>query len=232
MDMIYIAALLIGGTTLAGTACGFLLKDLSNLRNDAVTAFAAGVMLAAAMFGLFQPAMDAENAALTLSGAVCGMVFLRLAAALAPERRLRCHPELVFVLALVLHKFPEGMAGGVGLYGRSGMLAAWGVAIQNLPEGVIMIPPLIRSGLSRKKAACIALMTGLLNALGVIAGGLWGRSADDFLPFILAFAGGAMLDVIVKNMIPPLFQSKMRHPEWIIMGGFLLMTAVSTAFVG
>jgi len=230
MNMIFIAAAMIGGTTLIGTACGFLLKNVSPRWNDIVTAFAAGVMLAAAMFGLFQPAMDTGNTLLALSGAVCGIVFLRIAAKIAPKSCIGCHPELMFVLALILHKFPEGMAGGVGLYGQSGMLAAAGVAIQNLPEGVVMIPPLLSAGVSRKKAALIALMTGLLNALGVIAGGIWGKIAAGFLPFALSFAGGAMLDVIIKNMIPQVFQSKIRRPEWIVMGGFLLMTAVSMAF--
>lgn len=229
MDTIYIAALLIGGTTLIGTCCGFFLNNVSESWNDAVTAFAAGVMLAAAMFGLFQPAMEGGNALMIICGAVSGMLFLRIASKIAPGGALREHPELMFVLALAMHKFPEGMAGGVAMAGGS-MMVAVGVAIQNLPEGIVMIPPLLKAGISRKKAACIALLTGLLNALGVIAGGIWGVSAGDVLPLALSFAGGAMLDVIVKGMIPQIFSSRLKRGEWILTAGFLLMAAVNMVF--
>lgn len=229
MDMIYIAALLIGGTTLLGTFCGFLLNNVSPRWNDIVSAFAAGVMLCAAMFGLFQPAMELGKMHLVIFGALSGMIFLRITAKFAPVRMLKSHPELMFVLALAMHKFPEGMAGGVGMASGAagGMTAALGVALQNFPEGVVMIPPLLKSGVSRKKAACIALLTGLLNAAGVFAGGIWGAAGEYALAFALAFAGGAMLDVIVKDMIPRIFQSKIPLGEWILTGGFLLMTAIS-----
>ena len=232
MDMIYIAALAIGGTTLLGTFCGFLFNNISPRWNDVVSAFAAGVMLCAAMFGLFQPAMELGKIHLVILGAASGVIFLRIIAKFAPGRLLKSHPELMFVLALAVHKFPEGMAGGVGMASGTacGMTAALGVAVQNFPEGVVMIPPLLKSGVSRKKAACIALLTGLLNAAGVLAGGFWGTAGEGALAFALAFAGGAMLDVIVKNMIPQIFASKIPMGEWILTGGFLLMTAVSMIF--
>lgn len=232
MDMIYFAALAIGSTTLLGAFCGFLLNNISPRWNDVVSAFAAGVMLCAAMFGLFQPAMETGKACIVVAGAVSGVIFLRFCAKFAPGAALKLHPELMFVLALALHKFPEGMAGGVGLSSgaKAGLTAAAGVAIQNFPEGVVMIPPLLKSGVSRKKAACIALLTGLLNAAGVFAGGLWGAAGGENLAFALSFAGGAMLDVIVKNMIPQIFLSKLPYGEWILTGGFLLMTAVSMCF--
>lgn len=233
MAMIYLAALLIGGTTLIGTACGFALKNVSKDWNDAVTAFAAGVMLSAAMFGLFQPAMEMDCApALIILGALAGMFFLRITAKIMPGSTLARRPELMFVLALAMHKFPEGMAGGVGIGGqtRQGMLVAIGIALQNLPEGIVMIPPLLNAGVRKRRAALIALLTGLLNALGVMAGGLWGSLSGNVLPVALAFAGGAMLDVIVRSMIPQVFSSGLRRGEWILMGGFLLMAAVNMVF--
>lgn len=233
MNAISIAALSIGGTTLIGTGCGFLFHTVSDAWNDAVTAFAAGVMLAAAMFGLFQPAMDmACSPVLLLAGAVTGVLFLKICAKLLPNHTLKKHPELMFVLALALHKFPEGMAGGVGLLGAAQSLTvAVGVAIQNLPEGVVMIPPLLNAGVRKGRAAFIALLTGLLNALGVLAGAVWGEICGDVLPAALSFAGGAMLYVIAREMIPQSLASKrQKNADWVFMGRFLLMTAVNMLF--
>ena len=233
MDGIYRAALAIGGSTLAGTACGFLFSRVSDAWNRAVTAFAAGVMLAAAVFWLFVPAMDmcaGEDILLVAAGAACGVLFLRCAAGASGRTGglFSRHPELLFVLAIAMHKFPEGMAGGVGLCGmdeRAARTVVIGIALQNLPEGVVMIPPLLAAGARRRTAACIALATGLLNAAGVFAGALWGSLADGLLPFALAFAGGAMLDVIIGNMIP---QSAGRRTTLIALGGFMIMACINT----
>ena len=226
MNSIVVAAATIGISTLMGAAVGFLLNNVSQLWNDIVTAFAAGVMLAAAMFGLFQPAMEMGSMIQLLSGALAGMVFLRICAKMMPGGMLNAHPELMFVAALALHKFPEGMAGGVALSG-SGIMVALGVALQNLPEGVVMIPPLLAAGVTRCRAALIALLTGLLNVLGVAAGAAWGAVCSNVLPMALAFAGGAMLDVIMKDMVPRVSASGLKRGEWIIASGFLMMAAAN-----
>ena len=229
MNAVLLAALAIGGTTLIGASCGFLFSRVTEAWNDAVTAFAAGIMLAAAAFGLFAPAMEL----------VAGALFLRAAERVTDwfsggAGVFRCHPELLFVLAIAVHKFPEGMAGGVGLHGMNAAAAAmvvFGIALQNLPEGVVMIPPLLAAGVRRSRAACIALATGLLNAAGVFAGALWGRNAARLLPFALAFAGGAMLDVIVVQMIPQVCGSRrLRQGGFIVMSGFLIMACVNVLF--
>ena len=94
-----------------------------------------------------------------------------------------------------------------------------------------MIPPLLAAGVRRSRAACIALATGLLNAAGVFAGALWGRNAARLLPFALAFAGGAMLDVIVVQMIPQVCGSRrLRQGGFIVMSGFLIMACVNVLF--
>ena len=239
MDAVYWAALAIGGSTLLGAGCGFLISRVTDAWNDRVTAFAAGVMLAAAAFGLFAPAMDMVGGTgilLLAAGTACGAGFLRLASACSgcfggAGRMLRRHPELLFVLAIAVHKFPEGMAGGVGLLGMPGAAARTvviGVALQNLPEGAVMIPPLLACGVRRSRAALVALATGALNVAGVFAGALWGRMAGGVLPFALAFAGGAMLDVIVRQMIPQAIGAgRLRRGEWIVLGGFALMACVN-----
>ena len=147
---------------------------------------------------------------------------------------LRQHPELMFVLAIALHKFPEGMAGGVGLGGVDGgaaRMVALGIALQNLPEGAVMIPPLLGAGVRRSRAACIALATGLLNAAGVVAGALWGQLSGGLLPLALSFAGGAMLDVIVSQMIPQVVcAGRLKQGPQIVLGGFLTMAVAAVLF--
>ena len=241
MNSVFWAALGIGGSTLIGTGCGFLLSHVSEAVNDAVAAFAAGVMLSAAAFGLFIPAMEmvaGAGALLIPAGAVCGVLFLRGTARLSGRIRgdglLQRRPELLFVLAIALHKFPEGMAGGVGLGGTASAAArtvALGVALQNLPEGAVIIPPLLDAGVDRRKAACIALGTGLLNAAGVVAGALWGRFSGGLLPLALCFAGGAMLDVIVSQMIPrAVCAGRLRQGPLVVLGGFLIMAVAAALF--
>ncbi len=242
MNSVYWAALGIGGSTLIGTGCGFLFSHVTEVWNDIVTAFAAGVMLAAAAFGLFSPAMEmagGANVMLIMAGTLCGALFLRVIAAassrLGGETNLfNLHPELLFVLAIAVHKFPEGMAGGVGLNGMNpaaALTVVIGISLQNLPEGVVMIPPLLNADVSRRRAAGIALATGLLNAAGVFVGALWGRLSGGVLPFALAFAGGAMLDVIVTRLIPEAVGSgRLKQGGMIVMLGFLLMACINAAF--
>lgn len=240
MNAVIWAAIAIGGSTLLGTAAGFLLGRVSDQMKDASVAFAAGVMLSAAVFGLFQPAMDMVSGwgcLLVVAGAVCGMLFLRGIARLSEKINgngmLKTHPELMFVVAIAVHKFPEGMAGGVGLCSMdlsAARLVAVGIALQNLPEGAVMIPPMIAAGVKKRWAAVIALATGILNAAGVFAGALWGSVSGVILPFALSFAGGAMLDVIVAQMVPQAISGRFRAGSWVLMGGFLLMSAVNVLF--
>lgn len=240
METVILAALAIGGSTLIGTGCGFLFNRVTPAWSGAVTSFAAGVMLAAAAFGLFVPAMEMTSGwgmLLLLLGTACGALLIRLAGGVSGAIRggaglFQLHPELLFVLAIIVHKLPEGMAGGIGLNGMDPAAARTvviGIALQNLPEGVVMIPPLLNAGLSRGRAACIALATGLLNGLGVVVGALWGRMAQGMLPFILAFAGGAMLDVILTQMIPQAAQSgRLRCGTLVALGGFAIMACINT----
>lgn len=240
MNSVIWAAIAIGGSTLLGTASGFLLNRVSDKMNDLSVAFAAGVMLSAAVFGLFVPAMDmAEGwlSAAVLLGAVCGVLFLRGISALSRKigggGMLGRHPELMFVVAIAVHKFPEGMAGGVGLCGMdaaASLTVAAGIALQNLPEGAVMIPPMIAAGMKKRWAAVIALATGFLNAAGVFAGALWGSLSGAVLPFALSFAGGAMMDVILFRMIPQASASRFRGGSAVLTGGFLLMLAVNMLF--
>lgn len=223
MNSVFLAALGIGGSTLVGTSCGFLLNRISEVWNDIVTAFAAGVMLAAAVLGLFVPALEMGNAAFLIFGTLLGVLFLRgicmLSSRLGSEN-LRQDPGLMFVLAIALHKFPEGMAGGISLSSMTSNAAftmVIGLSLQNLPEGVVMIPPLLAAGMRRSRAA------------GVFAGALWGNLSSHFLPLALSFAGGAMLDVIISQMLPQISAShRLRSGSLIVLSGFILMLCINT----
>lgn len=233
MNSVFQAALAIGVSTLMGCLCGFLLykisRDFDRRWNDRTTAFAAGVMLAAAVYGLFVPAMDLADrgaALLVPAGALCGVLLMRLVGRFGGKLP-GGNPELIFVLAIILHKFPEGMAGGVGLNGMNPAAAATiilGIALQNLPEGAVMMPPLMKAGLKPWRALTVALFTAALNATGVFAGAFWGRLPGAGMPFALAFAGGAMMDVILKQMLPG------SRRGGIALMGFLIMSAVNAAF--
>lgn len=239
METVILAALAIGGSTLIGTGCGFLFNRVTPVWNDIVTAFAAGVMLAAAVFGLFVPAMEMASGTgmlMLLLGTACGALLIRLAGGVSGAMKggagfFRLHPELLFVLAIIVHKLPEGMAGGIGLNGMDPAAAhtvVMGIALQNLPEGVVMIPPLLGAGVRRSRVMGIALATGLLNGLGVVAGALWGRMAEGLLPFMLAFAGGAMMDVILTQMVPCAARTgRMRCGTLITLGGFAIMACIN-----
>lgn len=235
MNSVIQAAVLIGGSTLLGTAIGFFFSRVTDAWNAMVTAFAAGVMLSAAVFGLFMPAMDMTRGISVLlipGGVALGVGFLRLVGACSlrfgREGGLKSHPELLFVLAIAVHKFPEGMAGGIalsGMNGRAAITMVIGIALQNLPEGAVMIPPLIAAGMRRSRAVMIALLTGLLNAAGVAAGALWGQLAAGVLPLALAFAGGAMLQVIFSDMLPDCAPQRWGTP--VVLGGFVIMVCVN-----
>lgn len=240
MNSVIWAAIAVGGSTLLGTGIGFLLGKVSDQMQSAVVAFAAGVMLSAAVFGLYTPAMEAASGwacLLIVSGSICGVLFLRCIALLSDKLGgngiLKAHPELMFVVAIAVHKLPEGMAGGVGLCGinaAAAKLTALGVALQNLPEGAVMIPPMLNAGVKKYRAAAIALITGLANAAGVFVGAVWGELSGAILPFTLSFAGGAMLDVIVAQMIPQIAFGRFRFGNAVLMGGFLLMAAINLLF--
>ena len=240
MNFVILAAAGIGGSTLLGTAAGFFLGGLNDKMKDAAVAFAAGVMLSAAAFGLFVPAMDMVSGwgcLMIALGAALGALFITgiewLSGRISKNGMLTRHPELMFVVAIAVHKFPEGMAGGVGLCGMdpgAAGLVALGIAIQNLPEGAVMIPPMISAGVKRRWAAVVALLTGALNAAGVFAGALWGSISGAVLPLALSFAGGAMIYVIIADMIPQAASGRFRFGTAAAMGGFLAMSAVNVLF--
>lgn len=218
MQQIWITAAGLFGATVIGSALGFTIKELPHKWNDIILGYCAGIMLAASTIGLIVPAFEsAGSGALWVCGAVMvGALFLDLLDYITPHLHhiTGLDPEqhtnnsslnhiLLFVMAIALHKMPEGMAAGVSMSEES---ASWavslGIALQNVPEGMVIIAPLLLAGISKLRTFSISIAIGLLEVIGVWIGYGLGAISASMLPMMLGFAGGAMLYVVSDEMIP------------------------------
>lgn len=224
-----LASLAAGLATGAGSLFIFFTRDFPKKLFDISLGFAAGIMLAATSFSLIIPAIETagggvKGAAITVTGILLGGVFLDLVDKYFPDTNLYlgpvsaphpenncglCHNSLrkawIFVAAITIHNFPEGLAVGVGFGGgnvTNGLCLALAIGLQNLPEGLACALPLIREGVSRWKAFLVALCTGLVEPVGGLLGVGLVQISQALLPITLAFAAGAMLFVISHEIIP------------------------------
>ena len=226
-----------------GAAIGFAFKKVSHKFSDIVLAFAAGVMLAAAVLGLILPAVEyggKYGLLITVVGIFVGALGLNLTDRLVPhlhtltgtEGEAHAHNAkrnkvMLFVMAIAIHNLPEGIAAGVGFGGGNtaeAMMIALGIALQNIPEGMVIISPMLASGVSAKKTFFYASLTGLVEVLGTLIGYFAVSLASAILPFALAFAGGTMLYVISDEMIPETHaHGSQRGATYALLVGFCLM---------
>lgn len=248
MRMVLLTALGVGGATVFGSLLGFAFKKISHKFSDIVLAFAAGVMLAAAVLGLIVPSMEyGGNWALpvTVIGIFCGALCLNFLDRLVPHlHRLsgvdqEAHPHqsnqlnkvLLFVMAIAIHNLPEGIAAGVGFgTGNTGeaMTIALGIALQNIPEGMVIIAPMLAAGMKPGRTFVVAMFTGIVEVLGALLGYFAVSISSAILPFALAFAGGTMLYVISDEMIPETHaHGSERGATYSLLAGFCLMLAMS-----
>lgn len=221
MNQVWISAAGLSLATIIGSVIGFLVKSLPHKWNDAILGFCAGVMLAASTVGLILPAaQDAGSSRwwLILIGVILGMLLLNILDLVTPHlhkltgleeeehrNNASLNHVLLFVLAIALHKLPEGIAAGVG-FNAADSTDAWavtlGIAIQNVPEGMVVIAPLLIAGVSKIRTFLISLVIALLEVVGVWIGYGMGAISPILLPVMLALAGGAMLYVVSDEMIP------------------------------
>ncbi|MBR5900551.1 MAG: ZIP family metal transporter [Clostridia bacterium] len=218
MELVILTALGVGGATVVGAVIGFLFKNLSHKFSDIVLAFAAGIMLAAAVVGLIIPSLEFGGKfklIFTIGGIFAGAFTLTLIDKLVPHlhrlagneleehKKTNLNKVLLFVMAIGIHNLPEGIAAGVGFgsgNNSQALMIALGIALQNIPEGMILIAPMISAGISKGKAFFIALLTGLVEVVGTFIGYFAVSVATAILPFALAFAGGTMLYVVSDEM--------------------------------
>ena len=222
MQVVLLTALGVGGATIFGTLLGFIFKNISHKFSDIVLSFAAGVMLAAAVLGLIVPSVEYGGKwglLITVAGVFVGAVCLNLFDRVVPHLHKLSgveqegHPAnteklnkvLLFVTAIAIHNLPEGIAAGVsfGTGNTADALAvAGGIALQNIPEGMVIIGPMLAAGMSPKRTFLCALATGVVEVIGTLLGYFAVQLSAAILPFALAFAGGTMLYVISDEMIP------------------------------
>lgn len=241
---ILLTALGVGGATLIGALLGFIIKKPSHRFNDIILGFAAGVMLAAAVVGLIIPSLDESNKLsiiICIVGIFCGALCLNLIDKLVPHLHKitgvdqEKHPNktnqlnkvLLFVIAIAIHNLPEGIAAGVSFGSGNTIHAitvAGGIALQNIPEGMVIIAPMLAAGMSKTRTLLIALFTGLIEVVGTFMGYFAVNISSAILPFALAFAGGTMLYVISDEMIPETHaHGNERAATYSLLFGFAIM---------
>lgn len=244
MKMVLLTAIGVGGATMIGACLGFVFKKLTQRFTDIVLSFAAGVMLAAAVLGLVLPSLEygGKYALLTtIAGIFAGALCLNVIDKVVPHlhRLMGAEPEahnnqklskvLLFVTAIAIHNLPEGIAAGVGFGSDSinqALLIAGGIALQNIPEGMVIIGPMLASGISSKRVFVASMVTGLIEVVGTLIGYFAVSVASVILPFALAFAGGTMLYVISDEMIPETHtHGSQRGATYALLVGFCLMLA-------
>lgn len=244
------------GTTL-GSACVFLMrKDFPIYVQRALSGFAAGVMVAASVWSLLIPAMEQSEGMGKLSfvpaaaGFWLGILFLLLLDRLIPHLHLGCDEaegvpcklrrSTMLTLAVALHNFPEGMAVGVVFAGwmagegeitlSSALILSLGIAIQNFPEGAIISMPLRGEGLSRGRSFLYGALSGAVEPLGAVFTILLAGFLVPVLPYFLSFAAGAMMYVVVEELIPEMSAGKHSNVGTVFFAvGFTLMMTLDVA---
>ena len=243
--------------TAAGAGCVYFMKNgIRPLIQKALLGFASGVMVAASVWSLLIPAMDMSEHMGKLAfipaaaGFLLGILFLLILDRTIPHLHMgKDEPEgmccgfkktTMLVLAVTLHNIPEGMAVGVmyagvlasdsGITMAGAFALSLGIAIQNFPEGAIISMPLKSAGGKRGKAFLYGMLSGAVEPIGAVLTILAAGLIVPALPYLLSFAAGAMLYVVVEELIPEANLSQGGHSGTLgVMAGFLLMMILDVA---
>ena len=197
MELVLLTALGVGGATVVGALIGLLFKNISHKFSDIILAFAAGIMLSASVFGLVIPSLEYGGEwgiVITIVGIFVGAIVLNLLDKTVPHLHKMIGKDIEEHNKTNLGKVGSGDVNGA-------LLIASGIALQNIPEGMVIIAPLLSAGVSKGKTFIIALITGLIEVVGTFIGYFAVSFAKFLLPFALAFAAGTMLYVVSDEMI-------------------------------
>ena len=244
------------GTTLGAAMVFFMRNKMNKMVEKLLLGFASGVMIAASIWSLILPAIEMSQEQGKIAwlpatiGFMFGIIFLLILDSVIPHLHLHNEkPEGVksklknttmLVLAVTLHNIPEGMAVGVtfagALIGNAGITMAGafalaiGIAIQNFPEGAIISMPLKAEGVSKPKAFILGTLSGIVEPIGAIITILLTKSIVPILPYVLAFAAGAMIYVVVEELIPESQDGKHSNIGTIgVAIGFVVMMILDVA---
>lgn len=244
------ASLVAGLATGLGALPTLYFKDISEKLLNIMLGGAAGVMLAATTFSLIVPGINYGNLLwpgkgiyAMAFGMMLGILFLHYAdrwfphdhsGLMVPEAKRRSMRKIwLFVIAITIHNFPEGLAVGVSFGAedwRNGVILAIAIGLQNMPEGLAVALPLAALGYDRRKAVWVATFTGLVEPIGGLLGVTAVTVFKPLLPMGMGFASGAMLFVICDEIIPEIHTRKnTRAATFGIMGGFILMMMLDNA---
>ncbi|MCI0514186.1 ZIP family metal transporter [candidate division KSB1 bacterium] len=246
------------GLTALGSAVVYIFKVINRKILDGMLGFAAGVMIAASYWSLLAPSIEMSEAmgipgwVPATTGFLLGGIFLRLIDKLLPHLHMGLpiqeaegiktswHRSILLVLAITLHNIPEGLAVGVafgavsaGLPSASlagAVVLALGIGIQNFPEGAAVSVPLRREGFSRNQSFMIGQLSGIVEPIAGVIGAAAVVLMRSLLPYALAFAAGAMIFVVVEELIPEAQQEK--NTDIATMGamlGFAVMMTLDVA---
>ena len=245
-----------GMTALGASFVFFFRYHTSQKLQKILLGFAAGVMIAASMWSLLIPAIEQAQQAggvgwlPAAGGSAFGIAFLLAMDALLPnltpesfhlhQNHLSRKRTLMLVLAVTLHNIPEGMAVGVSFASAShsadparltsAFALAIGIGIQNFPEGAAISLPLRQDGMSRKKAFALGAASGIVEPIFALLTVLIAGSIQPLLPWLLSFAAGAMLYVVVEELIPECTDEQGSHAGTLgVMAGFLVMMILDVA---
>ena len=243
------------GTALGSALVFFMKKELDVKLQNVLSGFAAGVMVAASVWSLLIPSMEMVSDKGKLAfipaavGFCVGMIFLLILDKIIPHMHIdnseegpktKLQKTTMMVLAVTLHNIPEGMAVGILYAGwasgsaqitQAGALTlALGIAIQNFPEGAIISMPLHSKGLSKGKACWYGVLSGIVEPVAGLITILLASQISSILPYFLSFAAGAMIYVVVEELVPEMAEGEHSNLGTIaFMIGFVLMMILDVA---
>ncbi|OAI18664.1 hypothetical protein A1359_04730 [Methylomonas lenta] len=239
----FLASILAGLATGVGALPALFFKDISPRLFNSMLGAAAGVMLAATAFSLLVPGMDfgeqiwpGKGLLIVSAGMMLGALFLHFADkklphlhfdSVADESLDSLQKISLFIIAITIHNFPEGMSVGVSFGSgdlKSGLVLSIAIALQNIPEGLAVALPLVGLGYNKWKAVGVATLTGLVEPVGGLLGITMVTVFSSILPIAMGFAAGAMLFVISEEIIPETHsKGRSRIATFSLMLGFIIM---------
>ena len=237
------------GTSLGAAMVFFLRKQISSGVQKALTGFAAGVMVAASFWSLLQPALDSSADMGTFAfvpaaaGFLIGVGFLLVLDMVTPHMHMDQQSEgprsgfkrtTKLILAVTLHNIPEGMAVGVvyagflsgdaGITSAGALALALGIAIQNFPEGAIVSMPLLAEGMQKSRTFWMGVLSGAVEPAAAVVTILAAGLVTPVMPYFLAFAAGAMMYVVVEELIPEMSEGRHSNIDTVAFSlGFVVM---------
>ena len=250
MSSLAIVALGLGASSLLGSLLGMFFRRIPHKWNDTFLGFCAGMMLGASIVCLLMPAVKMSLPGAwwqVIVGVILGVMLISALDYFTPHlhhltgtdteehRNNKSHNRiLLFVLAIAIHKMPEGMATGIVFDDANlanSYTVALTIALQNIPEGMVVVTPLMMIGVRLWRVIVISLAIAMLEVAGVMVGVVLGDLSEMFLPMLTALAGGAMLYVISDEMIPETHSHGFeKQATCALVSGVLLMLFIAEVF--